>query len=98
MVMDDIERAVFELVEEYNARSIFTFKRYKLELDTDLNKDFKMLPEDAYELLEKFADRFNINPQEIEFNRYFPEDFGEAEVPLTIRLLVESAKAGKWLY
>lgn len=97
MVSEDIEKAVFALVEDYNGRSLFTFKRYKLELDTDLNNDFRMDPIDAYELLERYADSFRIDPGTISFNDYFPDDFTTPHDPLTLRLLVESAQAGRWL-
>ena len=97
MVSEDVEKAVFALVEDYNGRSLFTLRRYKLELDTDLNNDFRMDPIDAYELLERYADSFGIDPGSITFNDYFPEDFTIPNDPLTIRLLVESAQAGRWL-
>lgn len=97
MVTEDIEKAVFALVEDYNGRSLFTFRRYKLELDTDLNNDFRMDPIEAYELLERYADEFGIAPETITFAEYFPEDFTRSHDALTIRLLVESARAGHWL-
>lgn len=97
MVKEDIEKAVFTLVEDYNGKSLFTLRRYKLELDTDLNNDFRMDPIDAYELFERYADSFGINPSTITFNEYFPEDFSAAHDPITIRLLIESAQAGRWL-
>lgn len=97
MVNEDIEKAVFALVEDYNGKSLFTLRRYKLELDTDLNNDFRMDPIDAYELFERYADSFGINPSTITFNEYFPEDFSAAHAPITIRLLIESAQAGRWL-
>ena len=97
MVSEDIEKAVFALVEDYNGRSLFTLRRYKLERDTDLNNDFRMDPLDAYELLERYAERFGINPETITFAEYFPEDFNAPHNPLTIRLLIESALAGRWL-
>ncbi|WP_380184013.1 DUF1493 family protein [Kalamiella sp. sgz302252] len=97
MVTEDIEKAVFSLLEDHNGRSLFTFRRYKLELDTDLNNDFRIDPLDAYELLERYADKFCIDPGTITFAKYFPEDFTVPHDPLTIRLLVESAQAGRWL-
>lgn len=97
MVTDDTEKAVFELVERYNGRSIFTFKRHKLELSTDLNEDFRIDPDEAYELLECYAEKFSIDPGTITFSAYFPEDFTEPHHPLTIGLMVESARAGRWL-
>jgi hypothetical protein len=97
MVNEDIEKAVFALVEDYNGRSLFTLRRYKLERDTALNNDFRMDPLDAYELLERYAETFGINPGTITFAEYFPEDFNAPHDPLTIRLLIESAQAGRWL-
>ncbi|QGY32624.1 DUF1493 family protein [Pantoea cypripedii] len=97
MVTQDIEKAVFDLVEEYNGRRLFTLKRYPLKHDTDLNEDFRMDPLDAYELLEKYVERFNIEASEIDFSQYFPEDFSEKHDRLTIQLLIDSAKAGRWL-
>lgn len=94
---DEIGKAVFDLVEKYNGRSLLTFRRYPLKRETDLNADFRMLPEDAYELMESYVDMFNIDPQEIEFSRYFPLSEKEPHKPLTIDLLIESARAGRWL-
>ena len=94
--MDETEKAVFDLVETYNGRSIFTFKRYPLKHNTDLNEDFRMDPLDACDLLEEFTEKFSINPDEINFTRYFPEDNGKAEKALTIQLLIDSARAGHW--
>lgn len=97
MVMDEIEKAVFDLVETYNAPSIFTFKRFNLKHDTDLNEDFRMDPLDAYDLIDEFSREFSINRAEINFTDYFPENNGKAERPLTIQLLIDSAKAGHWV-
>lgn len=95
-MVDDTEKAVFALVETYNAPSIFTRRRFKLERETDLNNDFRMDPLDAGDLLEEFAKQFGIEPQVIDFEYYFP-DYGDAQAPLTIQLLIDSAKAGRWL-
>lgn len=97
MVIDETEKAVFNLVEAYNAPSIFTFKRYDLKHDTDLNEDFRMDPIDAYDLIKDFADKFSINLDEIRFGRYFPADNSKAEKPLTIQLLIDSARARQWV-
>lgn len=97
MLMDDTEKAVFDLVENYNGRSIFTFKRFKLKHDTDLNEDFKMDPLDAYDLLTEFSERFSIDPNEIDFEKYFPRNNGKASKPLLIQILIDSAKKGYWV-
>lgn len=97
-MVNNIEQAVFTLVEEYNGRSLLTFKRFKLQNDTDLKTDFRMDPDDAYELLERYAEQFNINPKDIFFDKYFPASKKASRSPLTIGMLIESAKAGRWLY
>ncbi|WP_210504731.1 DUF1493 family protein [Pantoea ananatis] len=96
-MVEEIEKSVFELVEDYNAPSLFTFKRYPLKLETELNGDFLMDPDDAYELLEKFAENFSIEPSEIDFSRYYPQSGKQQKHALTIQMLVESARAGRWI-
>jgi len=96
-MVEDIEKSVFELIEKYNAPSLFTFKRHPLKHETELNGDFRMDPDDAYELLEKFAEKFSIEPNEIEFSRYYPESRQETKHVLTIQMLVDSARAGRWI-
>ncbi|MBV4366361.1 DUF1493 family protein [Erwinia phyllosphaerae] len=97
MVTGDIEKAVFDLVETYNGPGLFRGKRPVLKRETDLNNDFKMLPEDAYDLLVNYAEEFDINPKDINFLSYFPEDLSAPHSPITIDLLIRSAEAGRWL-
>jgi hypothetical protein len=56
-----------------------------------------MDPLDAYELMEKYVEKFNIDPSEIKLSQYFPNDFSQPHDPLTIQLLIDSARAGHWL-
>ncbi|MCL2893576.1 DUF1493 family protein [Brenneria tiliae] len=98
MVSDDIEKTVFDLVEEYNGYWFWLRKRYPLKKETDLNADFRMAPEDAAELLENYAEKFSINPKEIDFDKFFPPNLSTPHQPLTISMLIESARAGHWLY
>ena len=95
MVDDEIEQAVFALVESYNGYWFWLRGRYPLTKETDLNRDFKMAPEDAAELLEKYAEQFSIDPGEIDFGRYF---LREPYKPLTVGMLIEAARVGRWLY
>lgn len=70
--------------------------------------------EDVYELIDKYAIFFNVDCSSINWRRYFPiqvlpflpnsilpgrlkSDRHQA-APFTVRMLIESAKAGKWLY
>ena len=95
---NSIAESVFALVEEYNGYWFWLRRRYPLQEDTDLNKDFRMAPEDAAELLENYAEKFSIDPQTIDFGKFFPPDLRQKHEPLTIAMLIESAKAGYWLY
>lgn len=61
-----------------------------------MNDDFRMLPEDAYDLLVKYAETFNLNPKDINFQRYFPDDLSAPHAPITIDLLIRSAEIGVW--
>lgn len=87
----------------------------KLELDSSLTTgSTATIPEDVYEMIEKYSIHFGVDCSEIEWLKYFPRpgipiipnfllperlktDHHEP-APLTIRMLVESAKAGRWLY
>ncbi|CAI2497270.1 Protein of uncharacterised function (DUF1493) [Serratia ficaria] len=97
-MVTDAEKAVFALVEDYNGFWLWLFKRYPLTKETDLRKDFRMAPEDAYELMERYVELFNIDPKDIHFSKYYPENNKSPREPLTINMLIESAKAGRWLY
>ncbi|MGB8666067.1 MAG: DUF1493 family protein [Serratia inhibens] len=76
--------------------------------------EHKTVPEDVYELIDCYAKKFNVDCSKIYWRRYFPRiilpflpngimpkcmksDRHKPE-PFTIRMLIESAKAGRWLY
>lgn len=59
--------------------------------------------EDSEELLQKYFKRWNVDSEGFDILNYLnPEYFGSKEPdprkPLTVGMLVESAKAGRWLY
>lgn len=76
--------------------------------------DSTVLPEDATEFLEEYADLFNVDMSNFKFNRYFPNEGirflpnailprylrteYHAPEPLTVSMLIESAEAGRWLF
>lgn len=76
--------------------------------------EYAILPEEAYDFLQEYFSVFNIDTTGFEFRRYFPNegirflpniilpDYLKTDrhqpEPLTIQMLMESAKSGKWLY
>ncbi|EDK6121345.1 cytoplasmic protein, partial [Salmonella enterica subsp. enterica serovar Schwarzengrund] len=74
-----------------------------ITLDTSIRDDLKLVFEDSEELLQEYFKRWNIDPEGFDILNYLnPEYFGSKETdprkPLTVGMLVESAKAGRWLY
>lgn len=73
-----------------------------------------VLPEEASDFLEEYADKLGVDMSGFEFNRYFPNEgirfLPNAILPrflrtdhhvpeaLTVRMLIASAEAGRWLY
>ncbi|OPJ91457.1 hypothetical protein B1R44_24780 [Serratia marcescens] len=72
--------------------------------ETDLRHDLKIIYEDAEELFANYFHRWGVASAQFRIDRYFnPEYLGspEPETPLeniTVNMLIESAKAGRWLY
>ncbi len=99
-MVDQIEKRVHELITPYNPRRWLTNKRAPLTGETSLNMTIEMDEEEAYELLIEIFDEFGMNIEDINFFAYFPKSLKRKDMdkPLTIGMLVESAKAGKWLY
>lgn len=70
--------------------------------------------EDVYELVDKYVEVFGVDCSSINWRRYFPililpflpnrimparlRSDRHKPQPFTVRMLVESAKAGRWLY
>jgi hypothetical protein len=88
-------KKVLDLIEEYNGASLFTFIRKKLHLNTDLKADLKIDPIEALDLMTDFFEKFRLESSTFNFSHYFSNT---SPYSLTIRMLVESAKAGHWLY
>lgn len=85
------------LVEPWNGRSLLTLKKKVITVDTSLNQDMNIDPEDAAELLTEVLDAFGMQPDEVDFSCYYPRDWRNAQ-PLTVNMLILSARAGRWLY
>lgn len=96
-MVDDTQARVMALIEPWNGRSLLTFRKKTLTPEMSLNLDMKLDPEDAAECLQNVFDAFGMDSDEVAFSRYYPKNPREA-FPLTIRMLIESVRAGHWRY
>ncbi|OTA17944.1 hypothetical protein Xvie_00622 [Xenorhabdus vietnamensis] len=76
--------------------------------------DYCVVPEDAYDFLEEYAEKLNVDMTGFNFRRYFPntgilflpnailprylQTDHHDPAPLTVQMLITSAEAGHWLY
>ncbi|MFE8100277.1 DUF1493 family protein [Brenneria goodwinii] len=93
-----VEQDVIDLVEKYDGHVFFSKRLLTITPDTDLKRDVKLASEDAIDLLTEYAERFGIKTQDIVFTEYFPNSRKVTPKSLTVGMLIESAKAHKWLY
>lgn len=79
----------------------------KIEVGDDDNLQEQYEADDIAEMAEKFFHDFNVEPAGFNLAAYFPWKtpslFSRAPIkqdkkPLTIRMFIESACAGRWLY
>ncbi|AWQ17485.1 DUF1493 domain-containing protein [Pantoea ananatis] len=92
-------------------------KKYFWEMadDVSLSTGNQMvLPEEAADFIEEYAEKFGVDMTHFEFRKYFPNEgvrflpntilpkFMRTDhhepAPLTVRMLIESAEAGRWLF
>ncbi len=99
-MVNQVEKRVYEIVSPYNGRSWRTFKIPPLTGSTSLNIDMKIDEEEAYIMLTELFEEFGMDIDDINFFAYFPRSLNPKDMdkPLTMDMLVESAKANKWLY
>ncbi|EOU1338401.1 DUF1493 family protein [Cronobacter malonaticus] len=103
--MQSIEKEIIEFIDrDYNPRKYFLFgPKCPVTRDTRIRDDLKLVFEDNEELLQAYFSRWRVEPGSSEILDYFhPGYLGSKEPdphkPLTVAMLVESAKAGRWLY
>ena len=106
--MRDIESEVINyLMEKYPVREHWLKPGLKqITKEWTLQGDFKFLPEDAHDFLVDVFERFNIEHSGFDGTNYFEYEYPfwqkkppEKELkPLTVDMIIESAKAGVWLY
>lgn len=107
-MVDNIEQRVYELVRPYAGVYLFSSEPVELTLESDLDTDLDLEDLDASDLIDTFFRELHVQRGNFKIETYYPDipfswnPFKKTEpVPVpafTIGMLVESAKAGKWLY
>ncbi|WON78426.1 DUF1493 family protein [Serratia sp. UGAL515B_01] len=108
MVDDEIEQQIYELVRPYAGTYMFSKKQVALTPDTDLDTDLSIDEFEVEDLMNDFFANFNVDNGNFNIKTYYPnEPFSwnpfkkVTPIPVpnfTIGMLIESAKAGRWLY
>ncbi|HEY4469235.1 MAG TPA: DUF1493 family protein [Klebsiella sp.] len=107
-MVNNVEQRVYELVRPYAGMYLFKFKQVELTRETDLDTDLSLDELEAGELMDKFFDEFQVERGNFKIETYYSDvpvswnPFKKTEpapVPdFNIGMLIESAKAGRWLY
>ncbi|MBK4769860.1 MAG: DUF1493 family protein [Pantoea sp. Morm] len=100
--------------ENYNARPLFSRTQPELSYKTSLNTGpYPWARETGDEIMQDYFQRFDVDNRGFDFLTYWPYEKGlipnflrpksqrisdQAPKPLTLQMLIESAKAGRWLY
>lgn len=106
--MRDVESEVIQyLMEKYPVRKHWLKTGLKqITKEWTLQDDFKFLPEDAHDFLLDVFEHFNIEYSGFDGTNYFEYEYpfwqkkppAKELKPLTVEMIIESAKAGVWLY
>ena len=109
-MVSDIETRVLALVRRYNGVYLFNNEKKQrlLTPETDLDTDMQLDVSEAEDLMEEYFKEFQVERGSFKIETYYPDEpfswnpfkkFPPILVPdFTIGMLIESAKAGKWLY
>ncbi|MNC19298.1 hypothetical protein D3C75_672270 [compost metagenome] len=107
---ENLKERIYALARRHNAVYLINNKKKQklLNVDTDLDTDMRLDIDEAEELMEEFFKVFEINRGSFNIKTYYPDEpfswnplkkSSPVSVPdFTIGMLIESAKAGKWLY
>ncbi|SER09517.1 DUF1493 family protein [Rosenbergiella nectarea] len=108
MVEESIEQRIYELVRPYAGTYLFNVKKVELTPDTDLDTDLSIDELEVEDLMNDFFEKFDVTRGNFKLQTYYPyEPFlwnpfkKSPPIPVpdfTLRMLIESAKAGRWLY
>lgn len=106
--MRDYETEVIKyIMEKYPIRKRWFKPEIKqVTKEWTLDDDFQFLPEDAHDFLADVFEHFDIEHSNFDGGNYFEYEYPFWQKkppkrvlrPLTVEMIIESAKAGKWLY
>lgn len=106
----DLEQRIYALARRYNGVYLFNNEENQklLNITTDLDTDMRLDTDEVEEFMEDFFREFNVDRGRFNIKTYYPDEnyswnpFRKSPpiaVPdFTIGMLIESAKAWKWLY
>lgn len=107
-MVEDIEQRVINLVTRHSGIYMFRKKKYDTyTADSSIHYDVQLDVDDAEELMNEFFTEFQTEPGRFRLETYYPDipvswnPFKKQLIDIpdfTIGMLIESAKAGKWLY
>jgi len=102
--MVDINKAIIDLVNNHTGISLTPWKK-KITPEIIINLELGFFKEEAEELMDNFFTKFNVSRNQFRINSYFQENLGffkrnsDAKISdLKVSMLIESAKAGQWLF
>lgn len=109
MVNTTLEQRIYELVRAHGG--FYLFKKIELTPATDFDSDLRLEDDEALAMMDDFFTRFNVDRGNFSIETYYPPEpplselfnpFRKRDIPqvpdFTISMLIESAKAGRWLY
>jgi len=109
--MVDLEKKVIEFIRRRSGLSI-SFMVDEITESTDLDLDLNFDDCEVEDLMREYSVKFNVDISGFDIKKYYPEDDSSFfdlinpfkkkvihRVPdLNVRMLIASAKAGRWLY
>lgn len=108
MGTDTIEQQVIDLVNLYSGFYILRAKKYDTYTpQSNIHFDVKLDQDDAEGLMDEYFSRFRVQKGNFSLKNYYPplmfswNPFKKQIVDIpefTVAMLIESAKAGYWLY
>lgn len=107
-MVDNIEQQIYDFIRPYAGTYFFDIKEVLLTADTDFDTDLSIDESEIDDLMNEYFSKFNVEKGNFKLETYYPDvptswDPFKKVVPVqvpdfTIGMLIESAKAGKWLY